>query len=110
MLFRSVRSVHRLDVRRKGDGVLIDVVADGFLHHMVRNIVGVLLAIGAGKQDSEWAQRVLAGRDRSLGGVTAPPQGLCFAAVLYPAAYNIPVPQGALFDGLSANLRSALNR
>jgi len=105
-----VRSVHRLDVRRDGDGVLIDVVADGFLHHMVRNIVGVLLAIGAGKQDTEWAQRVLAGRDRSLGGVTAPPQGLCFTAVLYPAAYNIPVPQGALFDGLSANLRSALNR
>ncbi|HVC36826.1 MAG TPA: tRNA pseudouridine synthase A, partial [Gammaproteobacteria bacterium] len=95
-----VRSVHRLDVRRDSDIVLIDVVADGFLHHMIRNMVGVLIAIGAGKQGPEWALRVLKGRNRTLGGVTAPPQGLCFLAVLYPVIYNMPVMDDALFDGL----------
>ncbi len=99
-----VRRVHRLDVRRDGEIVTIDVVADGFLHHMVRNIVGVLIDIGTGKQEPEWARRVLAGRDRTLGGITAPSHGLCFMAVLYPTAYGVPVPDGALFDGLSADI------
>lgn len=105
-----VRRVHRLDVRRAGENVRIDVVADGFLHHMVRNIVGVLIDIGTGKQDPEWAQRVLQGRDRTRGGVTAPPQGLCFMAVLYPTACNIPVPEGALFDGLSPDIKLVSSR
>ncbi len=99
-----VRIVHRIDVRREMECVFIDVVANGFLHHMVRNIVGVLIAIGEGRQDSDWSQRVLAGRDRTLGGVTAAPEGLCFVAVWYPPVYGIPVPEGALFNGLSVNL------
>ena len=99
-----VRTVHRLDVRRAGEKVILDVVADGFLHHMVRNIAGVLIAVGSQKQPPDWALTVLQGRDRKLGGVTAPPQGLCFVAALYPSIYAIPVPDGALFDGLSINL------
>ncbi|MGH8281764.1 MAG: tRNA pseudouridine(38-40) synthase TruA, partial [Gammaproteobacteria bacterium] len=99
-----VRTLHRLEVRRVGERVIVDVVADGFLHHMVRNIAGVLIAIGARKYPSDWARAVLQGRDRKLGGVTAPPQGLCFMAVLYPAAYGIPVPEDAMFGDLSANL------
>ncbi|MDE2091974.1 MAG: tRNA pseudouridine(38-40) synthase TruA, partial [Gammaproteobacteria bacterium] len=79
-----IRHVHRLEVQRDGEIVSLDVVADGFLHHMVRNMVGVMIDIGTGKQAPEWAERVLNGRDRTLGGVTAPPQGLCFMAVLYP--------------------------
>jgi tRNA pseudouridine38-40 synthase len=99
-----VRSVHRLDVQRAGEQVILDVVADGFLHHMVRNIVGVLITVGFRKQPPDWALTVLQGRDRRLGGITAPPQGLCFVAALYPSAYAIPVPEDALFDGLSADL------
>jgi len=105
-----VRRVHCLDVHRAGEIVSIDVVADGFLHHMVRNMVGVLIDIGTGRQDPVWAQRVLQGRDRTLGGVTAPPQGLCFMAVLYPTANNIPVPEGALFDGLSPDIKLVSSR
>jgi len=105
-----VRRVHRLDVHRAGEIVSIDVVANGFLHHMVRNMVGVLIDIGTGKQDPEWAQRVLQGRDRTQGGVTAQPQGLCFMAVLYPTAYNIPVPEGALFAGISSDIKLVSSR
>ena len=99
-----VRTVHRIDVRREMECVLIDVVANGFLHHMVRNIAGVLIAVGEGRQDDDWSRRVLAGRDRTLGGVTAAPQGLCLMAVWYPPVYGIPVPEGALCNGLSVNL------
>ena len=99
-----VRSVYQIRVRREDEYVIIDVVANGFLHHMVRNIVGVLTTIGEGRQDSDWSRRVLIGRDRTLGGVTAPPQGLCFVAVMYSSIYGIPIPEGALFESLSANL------
>ncbi|MGA9851937.1 MAG: tRNA pseudouridine(38-40) synthase TruA [Gammaproteobacteria bacterium] len=99
-----VRTLHRLDVCRQGEQVLIDAVANGFLHHMVRNITGVLIAIGEGKREPDWARQVLEGRDRTLGGITAPPQGLCLMAVLYPAIYEIPVPEDAMFNNLSANL------
>ena len=98
---QPVRTLKRLDVRREGEQVIIDVVADGFLHHMVRNITGVLLAVGEGKKAASWAREVLEGRDRTLGGVTAPACGLSLMAVSYPERYNIPLPEGALF---SANL------
>ncbi|HET7922194.1 MAG TPA: tRNA pseudouridine(38-40) synthase TruA [Gammaproteobacteria bacterium] len=99
-----VRTLHVLEVRRAGELIHLDLVANGFLHHMVRNIAGVLMSIGAGKADEDWARRVLAGRDRTLGGTTAPPHGLCFVAVRYPLHFDIPLPADALFDGLSANL------
>ncbi|MDE2235537.1 MAG: tRNA pseudouridine(38-40) synthase TruA [Gammaproteobacteria bacterium] len=97
-----VRRLHCLEIRRSGDAVYLDVVADGFLHHMVRNIAGVLIDIGTGKQPPLWARNVLQGRDRTRGGITAPAQGLCFVAVLYPDSYAIPRPHGALFSGLTA--------
>jgi tRNA pseudouridine38-40 synthase len=85
-----VRTIHRLDVRRQGEHVLIDVVANGFLHHMVRNIAGVLMDIGSGRRPVEWAQQVLNERDRVRGGVTAPPDGLYFIGAQYPAEYGLP--------------------
>ncbi len=97
-----VRYMHRLEIRREGEMLHIDVVADGFLHHMVRNIAGVLIEIGAGRHAPLWAREVLEGRDRTLGGVTAHAQGLCFMAVLYPQAYEIPCIEDALFEGLPA--------
>ena len=96
-----VRTLQRLDVRREGERVVIDAVADGFLHHMVRNIAGVLLAVGEGKQDPGWSRAVLEGRDRTLGGVTAPAGGLSLMAVKDPPRFGIPLPEWALF---SANL------
>ena len=80
----------RLDVKREKDRIIIDVSADGFLHHMVRNIAGVLIAIGEGERAVDWALDVLGYRDRTLGGVTAPPQGLYLVQVGYPDEYLLP--------------------
>jgi len=85
-----VRTLHRLDVQRKRDLVIIDIEANAFLHHMVRNIAGVLMAIGAGEQEVDWSREVLEARDRRLGGVTAPPHGLYFMGVEYPSGFEIP--------------------
>lgn len=85
-----VRTVHRLDVARHGELVVIDIVANAFLHHMVRNIAGVLMTIGAGEHPPEWAREVLEARDRTLGGVTAPPHGLTLMRVEYPEAWGLP--------------------
>jgi len=87
-----VRHVHRLELTQKHELILMDVTANGFLHHMVRNIAGVLMAIGAGAREPEWARDLLMLRNRALGGVTAPPHGLYFMAASYPAHYNIPSP------------------
>lgn len=85
-----VRMLHRLDVWREGPFIFIEVEANGFLHHMVRNMAGVLTAIGAGEQEPEWAREVLEHRDRVLGGVTAPPHGLYFTGVAYPERFGLP--------------------
>ena len=95
---QPVRTLKRLDVRREGEHVIIDALADGFLHHMVRNIAGVLIAVGEGRRESEWAREVLDGQDRTLGGVTAPAAGLALTAVEYPAGFGVPVPECALFS------------
>lgn len=87
-----VRTVHRLSILRKDHYLYFDICADGFLYHMVRNIVGVLIAIGQGDQAIEWAGEVLRKKDRTQGGVTAPPYGLYLCSVEYPAEYGLPVP------------------
>lgn len=85
-----VRTVHRLDVTRQNDLIFIDIEANAFLHHMVRNIAGVLMAVGAGEREPVWAREVLEMRDRTLGGVTAPPHGLYLMEVGYPEQFGIP--------------------
>lgn len=85
-----VRNITGLEVSRRGDQICIDVCADAFLHHMVRNIAGVLMTIGRGDKPVEWAREVLEHRDRSLGGVTAPAQGLYLVRVTYPDTYDLP--------------------
>ena len=87
---KPVRHVHFLELRQKGPFIVLDIQADGFLHHMVRNIAGVLMAIGQGKAEPGWAAEVLAARDRTLGGVTAPPEGLYFVDALYPEQFLLP--------------------
>jgi tRNA pseudouridine38-40 synthase len=87
-----VRTVHALSVERAGGSVVIDITANAFLHHMVRNIAGVLITIGAGERPSTWAGELLALRDRRLGGVTAPPQGLYLVRVEYDPVHGLPPP------------------
>jgi tRNA pseudouridine38-40 synthase len=95
--FRSVecqsktpmRNVHRLQVSRHGDLIIIDITANAFLHHMVRNIAGVLIAVGTGRKPVAWVNDVLAAKDRKLGAETAPPYGLYLIGVVYPPEFNV---------------------
>lgn len=85
-----MRNVTEFNVSRHGDLVILEVKANAFLHHMVRNLAGVLITIGAGKRDSSWAKTVLDAKDRQLGAETAPPYGLYLVGVGYPEQYRLP--------------------
>lgn len=85
-----VRTIHEIAVTREGEFVYLDVRANAFLHHMVRNIAGVLLAVGKGEQAPDWVPELLAHRDRTKGGVTAPPDGLYFVQVYYESQFDVP--------------------
>ena len=85
-----MRNIHFINVTRFGRLVMIDIQGNAFLHHMVRNIAGVLLAVGSGQQSPGWTADVLATRDRTQGGVTAKPHGLYLVDVSYPDDYDLP--------------------
>ena len=85
-----VRELRALEVIRTGEFITITARANAFLHHMVRNLAGVLMDIGAGEREPEWAREVLEARDRKLGGITASPDGLYLTAVEYPENFRIP--------------------
>jgi tRNA pseudouridine38-40 synthase len=85
-----VRFLYELAVKRDRDLVILDLEANAFLHHMVRNIAGVLMDIGAGKRAPDWAREVLESRDRTVGGITAPPHGLYLTGIDYPARFALP--------------------
>jgi len=84
------REMQRIAVRRDGDIVEVELQANAFLHHMVRNIVGSLLPVGRGEAAETWIAELLAGRDRTVAGPTAPAAGLVFTGPLYPACWNLP--------------------
>ena len=86
----SVRIIHELEINQKESWIWFDIKANGFLKHMVRNIVGVLVAIGAGESEPDWSREVLEARDRTMGGITATPDGLYLCGVSYPVEYNLP--------------------
>ncbi|MBC7984859.1 MAG: tRNA pseudouridine(38-40) synthase TruA [Candidatus Obscuribacterales bacterium] len=92
-----IRRLESIAVTRVGDYLAIDVTANAFLQHMVRNIAGMLLAIGVGDNPVEWAAAVLAARDRRLAGVTAPPQGLYLVGVRYPEEFALPIAPSSMW-------------
>ena len=83
------RTITKLNVCREGSLVILDVTANGFLHHMVRNLSGVLMSIGKQEHSPQWTQEVLLNKDRACAGVTAPSQGLYFMSVEYDAKYGL---------------------
>lgn len=84
------RNVQSLKVRRSGNFVLIDIQANAFLHHMVRNIVGSLMLVGKQQQPVEWIADLLALQDRTQAAPTAPAEGLYFVNAIYPEAWQVP--------------------
>ena len=91
-----VRKVERIEVQRTGDTVWVEIEANAYLHHMVRNIVGTLLDVQREPEPEAAMARILAGGERREAGVTAPAAGLYLWRVEYPAVYGIPAP-GAAF-------------
>ena len=87
-----VRCLVRLTVRRRAAQIVVIASADGFLQHMVRNIVGTLVAVGRGRMPATAMAMILASRQRQQAGPTAPPQGLCLVRVTYAA--ETPTPAG----------------
>lgn len=86
---QPVRTIYDIRVMREKSCVYIDVLANGFLHHMVRNIAGVLIAVGKGERPVSWVQELLALRDRTKGGVTAAADGLYLVKVQYEPTFGL---------------------
>jgi tRNA pseudouridine38-40 synthase len=85
-----VRRVEHIAVTREADWLRLDITANAFLHHMVRNITGLLIAVGQGDSPPSRVSTVLASRDRKTSAATAPPDGLYLAQVRYPAEFGLP--------------------
>jgi tRNA pseudouridine38-40 synthase len=85
-----VKTVARLDVTRSAGLVRIDVCADAFLQHMVRNIVGALVAVGTGAQPPAWTAELLAAADRTRGAPTFAADGLYFRGASYDDRFGLP--------------------
>ncbi len=77
-------------IERRGDYLLCDFRADGFLHHMVRNLMGCLIQVGTGKQPTEWPREILDSRDRTLAAATFDAAGLYLTHIRYPAHFALP--------------------
>jgi tRNA pseudouridine38-40 synthase len=79
----NLRTVFSSEWRRDGDELIYRIRGDGFLHHMVRNLVGTFLLVGKGTLTRDDVRRILESKDRSAAGATAPPQGLYLVEVEY---------------------------
>lgn len=85
-----VKELRLARIERRGDYLLCDFHADGFLHHMVRNLMGSLVHVGVGAQDPEWLGELLAGRDRTRAAPTFDAAGLYLTHIRYPAHFALP--------------------
>ena len=86
-----VRSVHSIDIEQRADEIDFVIRANAFLHHMVRNIVGSLVYVGAGRQPAGWIAEVLASRDRNKAAPTFAPEGLYLEKIEYDAKWGLPI-------------------
>lgn len=92
---QPVRTVSHCRLIRHGCYLVLDIQADGFLHHMVRNIMGCLLEVGQGLYDIDHIDEIFAAENRQAAGITAPPDGLYFIQADYPEHFELPqVPLG----------------
>lgn len=95
---RPVRTLQEFKITRQRRLVIIEVQANAFLLHMVRNMVGTLIKVGCGDASPEWVNEVLLSRDRREGGVTIAPNGLYLVSVNYPSEFQLPeTPIGPFF-------------
>jgi tRNA pseudouridine38-40 synthase len=85
-----VKTLRSLAVERRGDYWRFEFDADAFLHHMIRNVMGCLIAIGSGARDAAWLAEVLAQKNRALAAATFAPDGLYFVGPYYDAGHAIP--------------------
>jgi len=86
----AVRNISHLSLTQRGPWISLEVTANAFLQHMVRNITGTLVMIGRGDESPEWAAEILESRDRKKGGIAAPPHGLTLVSVGYPDEFDLP--------------------
>jgi tRNA pseudouridine38-40 synthase len=91
-----IRKLTRLEVVRNGQWVTIEATANAFLHRMVRNIAGLLIAVGKGDAPPAWTREVLESKDRTRGAATAPAEGLYLWKVAYSAAFRLPASRDEL--------------
>jgi tRNA pseudouridine38-40 synthase len=85
-----VKLLRRIEIQQRGAYWRFDLEAGAFLHHMVRNIMGCLIAVGQGSQPPSWMAEVLAARSRRVAAPTFAPDGLYFVGPVYDADFNIP--------------------
>lgn len=93
-----VRTISRIELNIRGPFIVMEVSANAFLHHMVRNIMGVLIEVGRGRKEPGWAKELLGLRDRTRGAPTASPDGLYLVRAGYPDTFELPCePLGPIF-------------
>lgn len=93
----AMRNVHHARVSRVGELLVLDIQANAFLHHMVRNIAGSLLEVGLGTQEPDWLAKLLVSEDRTQAAATAPAAGLYLVDVHYPDSFSLPREQPGPF-------------
>jgi len=86
----AMRNMQAIEIRHDGDRIEIQIQANAFLHHMVRNIVGSLLPVGRGERSTKWIAELLDGKDRTRAGSTAAASGLTFLRPLYAHGFGLP--------------------
>ena len=94
-----IKTLHRVEISRRGAYWRFEFEANAFLHHMIRNIMGCLMTVGQGKQPPDWLLAVLLARDRDAAAPTFPPDGLYFLGPRYAPHWGLPERTPA-FDGL----------
>jgi tRNA pseudouridine38-40 synthase len=87
----SIKTISYIDLQARGECMILTIRANGFLHHMIRNIIGSLVYVGNGKQSAQWIAQLLLSKNRSLAAPTFAPDGLYLAAIEYETRWGLPL-------------------